>query len=61
MAFTLVSAWTDARRRLEEAGVDGPVIDARVLVEAAADATRLDIITDPHRPLSDVQARTLDG
>jgi len=57
---TLVSAWTQAKKRLEAAGVDGPVIDARLLVEAAADATRADIIGDPHRVLSEEQARRLD-
>ena len=60
MPTTLVSAWTQAKKRLEAAGVDGPVIDARLLVEAAADATRADIIGDPHRVLSEEQARRLD-
>jgi release factor glutamine methyltransferase len=58
---TLVQAWTAARDRLKAAGVDGPVIDARLLVEAAADATRTDIIADPHRQLTDAQTQTLDG
>jgi release factor glutamine methyltransferase len=58
---TLVSAWTGAKRRLEAAGVEGPVIDARLLVEAAAEATRVDIIADPRRPLSEDQLRILDG
>jgi len=40
--------------------VDGPVIDARLLVEAAAGATRSDIIADPHRALSDDQTRALE-
>jgi release factor glutamine methyltransferase len=57
---TLVSAWTGAKRRLESAGVDSPVIDARMLVQAAAGATRTDIITDPHRPLSEEQAADLE-
>lgn len=56
---TLVQAWTAARRRLEAAGVDSPVIDARLLLEAAADATRTDIITDPHRQLTPDQAGRL--
>ncbi len=60
MAQTLVSAWTSAKRRLEAAGVDGPVIDARLLVEGAADATRADIIADPHRVLTAEQAHTLE-
>ena len=41
--------------------MDGPVIDARLLVEAAAEATRVDIIADPRRPLSQKQVRTLEG
>jgi release factor glutamine methyltransferase len=57
---TLVSAWTGARRRLQAAGVDSPVIDARLLVQAAAGASRTDIITDPHRQLTDDQARDLE-
>jgi len=57
---TLVQAWGAAKKRLQAAGVEGPVIDARLLVEAACDATRADIITDPHRPLSPEQAARLD-
>ena len=57
---TLVSAWTASKRRLEAAGIDGPVIDARLLVEAAADATRADIIADPHRVLTSEQAARLE-
>lgn len=60
MTLTLVQAWSAARKRLEAAGIDGPVIDARLLVEASADASRADIIADPHRPLTEAQARTLD-
>jgi release factor glutamine methyltransferase len=61
VSLTLVQAWTVARRRLEAAGIAGPVIDARLLVEAAADATRADIIADPHRPLREDQAQVLEG
>ena len=60
MSLTLVQAWTRAKSRLEEAGVEGPVIDARLLVEAAAGASRTDIIADPHRALSQAQAATLE-
>ena len=52
---TLVSAWKAAKSRLEAAGVD-----ARLLVEAAAGASRVDIITDPQRPLTDEQTRYLE-
>jgi release factor glutamine methyltransferase len=61
MTTTLVQAWTSARDRLKVAGVDQPVIDARVLLEAAADASRTDILTDPHRPLTDEQIATLES
>jgi release factor glutamine methyltransferase len=60
-ALTLVKAWNWAKERLAAAGVDGPVIDARLLVEAAADATRTDIVTDPKRPLSPAQVEALEG
>ena len=60
MTLNLVQAWQGARRRREAAGLAGPVIDARLLVEAAAEATRADIVTDPHRPLTPEQEATLD-
>lgn len=60
-SLTLVKAWTFAKQRLTAAGVDGPVIDARLLVEAAAEATRTDIITDPQRLLTTAQAAALEG
>ncbi|MHB8286152.1 MAG: peptide chain release factor N(5)-glutamine methyltransferase [Caulobacteraceae bacterium] len=60
MTMTLVQAWTTSRKRLNTAGVDSPAIDARLLVEAAADATRADLIADPYRPLSEAQAALLE-
>jgi len=60
VSTTLVQAWTSARDRLKAAGIDQPVLDARVLVEAAASATRTDILTDPYRVLDDEQVSTLD-
>jgi release factor glutamine methyltransferase len=57
---SLVKAWTSARDRLKAAGIDTPVIDARLLVEAAADATRADLLSDPYRELSPEQAAALD-
>jgi release factor glutamine methyltransferase len=57
---TLVQAWTTSRKRLHAAGVDSPAIDARLLVEAAADATRADLIADPYRVLTDAQSAVLD-
>lgn len=61
MSQTLLQAWTGARDRLKAAGVDSPVIDARLLLEAAAGATRLDLITDPYRPLTEEQAAMLEA
>jgi release factor glutamine methyltransferase len=57
----LVQAWNAARARLTAAQVDSPVIDARLLLEAAAGASRTDIITDPYRPLTAEQAETLEA
>lgn len=59
MTLTLLKAWQSAKQRLEAAGLAGPVIDARLLVEAAADATRADIVGDPHRQLTAGQEETL--
>jgi release factor glutamine methyltransferase len=58
---TLVSLWTDVRRRLEAAGVETPVFDARLLLEAGAAVSRLDIVTDPRRPLSEAQVSAVDA
>jgi release factor glutamine methyltransferase len=60
MGLNLVQAWTKAKKTLEGAGISGPVIDARLLVEAAAAATRTDIVTDPYRPLTPEQEARLD-
>lgn len=59
MSMTLLQAWQSAKSRLEAAHIVGPVIDARLLVEAAADATRADIVTDPHRALTPEQEARL--
>jgi release factor glutamine methyltransferase len=59
MSLTLLQAWQSAKTRLEAAGLTGPVIDARLLVEAAADATRADIVTDPYRALTPEQEERL--
>ncbi len=60
MSRTLLTAWQGAKQRLEAAGLSGPVIEARLLVEAAADATRADIVGDPYRELTHEQEATLD-
>ncbi|HEY8574344.1 peptide chain release factor N(5)-glutamine methyltransferase [Phenylobacterium sp.] len=59
MGLNLVQAWSQAKQRLEAAGLAGPVIDARLLVEAAAEATRTDIVTDPYRALTPEQEARL--
>jgi release factor glutamine methyltransferase len=61
MTLTLVKAWTAAKQRLKDAGIDQPAIDARLMLEVAADVTRTDIITDPYRELTEAQIQTLDG
>lgn len=61
MSLTLVAAWTKARRALEAAGVDSPVLDARLLLEMAAGIDRAAIITDPHRPITDDAVARLDA
>ena len=44
---TLLEAWSGAQKRLKTAGVDSPSIDARLLLEAAAGVTRLEMIGRP--------------
>ncbi|HRP09403.1 MAG TPA: peptide chain release factor N(5)-glutamine methyltransferase [Terricaulis sp.] len=61
MSTTLVSLWTDVRRRLEAAGVESPVLDARMLIEAGAGVSRLDIVTDPRREMSDAQVAGVEA
>lgn len=60
MSETLVSVWTDVRKRLEAAGIDTPVLDARLLLEAGAGVSRLEIVTDPRRAISDAQVKAVD-
>lgn len=56
----LVTAWKTAHAALKAAGVDQPSIDARLMLEAAAGATRMDILTDPYRELTADQQATFD-
>ena len=56
----LVTAWKTAQTTLKAAGVDQPSIDARLMLEAAAGATRMDILTDPYRELTPEQQATFD-
>jgi release factor glutamine methyltransferase len=61
MSETLVSLWTDVRKRLEAAGVDSPVLDARLLLEAGAGVSRLEIVTDPRRPVTAAQVEAVNA
>ena len=61
MSVTLVSLWTDVRKRLEAAGVDTPVLDARLLLEAGAGVSRLEIVTDPRREMSAAQVDAVNA
>ncbi len=60
MTLTLVKAWTAAKERLKDAGIDQPAIDARLMLEVAADVTRTEIVTDPYRMLTAEQWATLE-
>lgn len=61
MTQTLVKAWTAAKDRLKDAGIDQPSIDARLMLEVAAGVTRTEIVTDPYRELTAEQAAMLDA
>lgn len=61
MTTTLVKAWAEARARLTDGQIDSPAIDARLLLEVAAGVTRLEIVTDPYREVTDEQEATLNG
>lgn len=61
MTQTLLQAWTGAKDRLKAAGIDSPVIDARHLLEAAAGARRIDLVTDPYRALTEEQQALMDS
>lgn len=58
---TLLEAWSGAQKRLKAAGVDSPSIDARLLLEAAAGVSRMDVISDPYRQLTAEQVERFDS
>jgi release factor glutamine methyltransferase len=58
---TLVKAWKAGGERLKAVGIDQPAIDARLMLEAAADVSRLEIVTDPYRELTAEQEATYDS
>ncbi|NBB16399.1 peptide chain release factor N(5)-glutamine methyltransferase [Caulobacter sp. SLTY] len=57
---TLLTAWKAAQATLKAAGIDQPSIDARLMLEAATGASRMDILTDPYRELTAQQQAALD-
>lgn len=61
MSETLVSLWTRVRDQLKAAGVDSPVLDARLLLEAGAGVSRLEIVTDPRRELTADQVAAVES
>ena len=50
-----------AAARLEKAGCESPGLDARLLLQAAADLTREDIILEPERGLDAAQLRLFEA
>jgi len=58
---TLVTAWKAAQAQLKAGRIDSPSIDARLLLEAATGASRMDILTDPYRAVPADQQAALDG
>jgi release factor glutamine methyltransferase len=57
----LVKAWTAGREALKAAGIDQPAIDARLMLEYAANVSRTEIVTDPYRELTDAQMADYDA
>lgn len=60
-APTLLTAWKAAAARLKDGRIDSPSIDARLLLEVAAECSRTDILSDPYRALSTDQQTLLDS
>ncbi len=57
---TLLTTWKQAQARFKDAGLDSPSIDARILLEAATGAGRVDILTDPYRAVTPEQLAKLE-
>ena len=58
---TLVKAWKAGGDRLKAIGIDQPAIDARLMLEAAAGVSRLEIVTDPYREITAEQEAVYDS
>lgn len=61
MTQTLLTAWKGAQERLKAGRIDSPSIDARLLLEVAANVSRTDILTDPYRILPDETVAAYDA
>ncbi len=61
MSQTLLLAWRAARDRLIAAGIDSPVLDARLLIGHAAGVSRTEMLTDPYRALDGAQTAALEA
>ena len=60
MSHTLGSLWANSRERLEAAGVEAPALDARLLLESVLGLSRLHVLADPSRAISDAQTAAVD-
>jgi release factor glutamine methyltransferase len=60
-APTLLAAWKAATAVLKGGRIDSPSIDARLLLEVAAECSRTDILTDPYRAVTPAQQTMLDA
>ena len=58
---TLLTTWKTAQTRLKAGRIDSPSIDSRLLLEAACDVSRLDILTDPYRAVTAEQAAAYEA
>jgi release factor glutamine methyltransferase len=59
--LTLVKAWTAARKALEVAGIETPVIDARILLLAATGHPRVTLISEPHTVMTPEAISVFNG
>ena len=55
-----MKAWKAGGERLKAVGIDQPAIDARLMLEAAAGVSRLEIVTEPYRELTAEQEAAYD-
>ena len=58
---TAGKAWAEVARVLREAGVESPVVDARLLVCHALGTDRLGLLREPNRPVGDAASALADA